>query len=227
MVRRAASPFRDCRRPGLCSDKGQGPGAAFINQSDVFLTGPQISPGQWQGRTGVPGLLRSEAELKPRQAGQGRGERRAGPARRARLWLCRAPPRGCVGGSPLSGCQNGHQSVCCHIVWVHSGRCLMGWVGEAGSKVLGAGRAGAGRGGPGGAACAPRFLPVEVEGKPCVSWWEQRHEEGGVPGSSMFIKCLCPAGSPVFQNQRFSCVCFGVECFCHSSCKMDKSCQRI
>lgn len=29
----------------------------------------------------------------------------------------------CWGVSPDS--QNGYQSVCCHIIWVHSGRCLM------------------------------------------------------------------------------------------------------
>lgn len=40
-----------------------------------------------------------------------------------------SPRRGVLGGALFPDSQNGYQSVCCHIFWVHSGRCLMEWGG--------------------------------------------------------------------------------------------------
>lgn len=105
----------------------------------MFLTGPKIFPGQWRGLPKMPGLLLGEAQLKLKPEGQElRGA--LGPCQphlaQARLCHCQdlssaafLPSQGCVRGSPLSDYQNGYQSVCCHIFWVHSGRCLMEFVG--------------------------------------------------------------------------------------------------
>lgn len=119
----------------------------LLPTNPVFARPIPLAPGQWRGS---PAPLPAGAGLKLRREAQGLRRRWAAasshlapaPAATGHLAPATCPARAAVGirlaprslaglcwGSPLSACQNGYQSVRCHIFWVHSGRCLLEWVG--------------------------------------------------------------------------------------------------